>query len=52
MSGRVKDYYHEEICAMESQDGPEPDDLETLQIDAERARERYEEALRKSNGNA
>lgn len=45
--GRVKDFYWDEICNREQEDGPEPDDLEMLQIDAERAAERLADALKK-----
>lgn len=47
--GRVKDFYHDEICARASDEleGPEPDELEMLAIDAEQARERYLAALAK-----
>ncbi len=48
--GAVKQHFHDEICAMQHNDGPEPDDLEMLAIDAEQARERYEAALKKSHG--
>lgn len=43
--GRVKDFYHEEICARANDEpwGPEPDDLEMLEIDYERARQRLED---------
>ena len=44
--GAVKQFYHEEICAMQT-DGREPDDLELLRIDAEQALERYEAAVKK-----
>jgi len=46
--GRVKDYFWDSICAAEPENDCEPDDLEMLQIDAERAQQRYEEALKKS----
>ena len=49
--GRVKDFYHEEICAMGQDDHPEPSDLEMLQMDYERALGRYLEALKKQEGN-
>lgn len=47
--GKVKDHYWEEICAMAGHDEPEPDELEMLEIDAQRAVERYEEAKKKQN---
>lgn len=48
--GRVKDFYHDEICNREQDYGPEPSDLEMLQMDYERALDRYLEALRKVEG--
>jgi len=48
--GKVKEYYHDKICAREM-DFPEPDDLEMLAMDAQRAAERYETALKKRNEN-
>jgi len=47
--GRVKDHYWDQISGECSE--PEPDDLEMLAMDAERAAERYETALKKHNEN-
>lgn len=48
--GAVKQHFHDEICArFDDYGSPEPDDLEMLQMDAERALERFAEALKKHN---
>jgi hypothetical protein len=47
MTGRVKDHYWNEISGEHPDEGHEPDDLEMLAMDAERARGRYLEALNK-----
>jgi len=50
--GRVKDHFWDEICAAADNGyGPEPDDLEMLKIDAERALDRYLEALKQRRTN-
>lgn len=48
--GKLKDHFHEEICARAQNEPPEPDmpdDIEMLAIDAERATGRLLEALKK-----
>jgi hypothetical protein len=49
MTGRIKSHFWDRISGEYPDEGPEPDDfdLEMLQIDAERAVARYEDALKK-----
>lgn len=49
MTGRVKDHFHDEICAMADGTDEEPDILEMLAMDAHAAIARYK-AARKRDG--
>lgn len=44
--GKLKNYYHEELCEGANEPGPDPTDLELLKADAELAWDRYQRALK------